>query len=341
MPAARCRRPRERHRHPDDAERAAQIGAAITLDAERRPVVGRPARAAGGGHVDAVTIGLDRPHRDRHRRRRRRRREPAAGRLAAVRPPGARGGGRGVRRRDARRRSRRRRRRPRRAGLRLAPRPSRRHADRCSPASACRSRRTRCAPIVLPAVRGCDWLHLGSQWRRDFPAETIAVLAGAGHRLCLDGQGPARGAEPGPVRLRPFPPESIAGVAILKLNRARGESPPRAIGSTGRRPARPGRARGVRDDGRTRESVRRPPQSTGSPRHGRGVLRRSDRRRRLLHRRLRALASRAARPPPEAAARRRGRTPIGFPVTICRAALHNVDPRRVLFAACRPTASAS
>ncbi len=72
--------------------------------------------------------------------------------------------------------------------------------------------------FVLPAVAGCDWLHLGSQGASDFPAETIAVLAGAGHRLCLDGQGPARGAEPGPVRLRPFPPESIAGVAILKLN---------------------------------------------------------------------------------------------------------------------------
>ncbi len=72
--------------------------------------------------------------------------------------------------------------------------------------------------FVLPAVAGCGWLHLGSQGASDFPAETIAALAGAGHRLCLDGQGPARGAEPGPVRLRPFPPESIAGVAILKLN---------------------------------------------------------------------------------------------------------------------------
>jgi pfkB family carbohydrate kinase len=71
---------------------------------------------------------------------------------------------------------------------------------------------------VLPAVSGCEWLHLGSQGASDFPPETIAALAAAGHRLCLDGQGPARGSEPGPVRLRPFPPGSIDGVAILKLN---------------------------------------------------------------------------------------------------------------------------
>ena len=71
---------------------------------------------------------------------------------------------------------------------------------------------------VLPAVAGCEWLHLGAQGGSDFPPDTIAALATAGHRLCLDGQGPARGAEPGPVRLRRFPPESIAGVAILKLN---------------------------------------------------------------------------------------------------------------------------
>ena len=29
--------------------------------------------------------------------------------------------------------------------------------------------------FVLPAVAGCDWLHLGSQGASDFPAETIAV----------------------------------------------------------------------------------------------------------------------------------------------------------------------
>ena len=46
---------------------------------------------------------------------------------------------------------------------------------------------------VLPAVAGCEWLHLGAQGGSDFPPDTIAALATAGHRLCLDGQGPARG----------------------------------------------------------------------------------------------------------------------------------------------------
>jgi pfkB family carbohydrate kinase len=78
--------------------------------------------------------------------------------------------------------------------------------------------------LVLPAVRGCGWLHLGPQSAGDFPPQTLALLLGAGHSLCLDGQGPTRGFEPGPVRLRPFPPQDVAGVSILKLNRAEAEA---------------------------------------------------------------------------------------------------------------------
>jgi pfkB family carbohydrate kinase len=78
--------------------------------------------------------------------------------------------------------------------------------------------------LVLPAVRECAWLHLGPQSAGDFPPQTLALLLGAGHRLCLDAQGPARGFEPGPVRLRPFPPQDVAGVSILKLNRAEAEA---------------------------------------------------------------------------------------------------------------------
>jgi len=79
---------------------------------------------------------------------------------------------------------------------------------------------TETVALVLPAVRRCHWLHLGPQSAGEFPPETLALLAGAGHSLCLDGQGPARGSDPGPVTLRPFPPQAVAGVSILKLNRA-------------------------------------------------------------------------------------------------------------------------
>ena len=80
------------------------------------------------------------------------------------------------------------------------------------------------AAEVLAALDGCRWLLLGGQTAGDFPPETIAALAAAGHDLCLDGQGLCRGTEPGPVRLRPFDPAAVRGVAILKLNRAEGEA---------------------------------------------------------------------------------------------------------------------
>ena len=73
---------------------------------------------------------------------------------------------------------------------------------------------------VLAAVEGCDWVILGGQTAGDFPPATIAGLAAAGHRICIDGQGLCRGDAPGPVRLRPFPPAAITGVSILKLNAA-------------------------------------------------------------------------------------------------------------------------
>ncbi len=77
---------------------------------------------------------------------------------------------------------------------------------------------------VLAAVDGCDWVILGGQTAGDFPPETIAGLAEAGHRVCIDGQGLCRGDAPGPVQLRPFPPDAIRGVSILKLNRAEAEA---------------------------------------------------------------------------------------------------------------------
>jgi sugar/nucleoside kinase (ribokinase family) len=77
---------------------------------------------------------------------------------------------------------------------------------------------------VLAAVDGCEWVILGGQTAGDFPPETIAALAEAGHRVCLDGQGLCRGGTAGPVRLRPFPPKAIRSVSILKLNRAEAEA---------------------------------------------------------------------------------------------------------------------
>ncbi|HEY7259586.1 MAG TPA: carbohydrate kinase family protein [Gaiellales bacterium] len=77
---------------------------------------------------------------------------------------------------------------------------------------------------LLAAVAGCRWVILGGQTAGDFPPETIAALAEAGHRVTLDGQGLCRGDVAGPVRLRPFPPEAIRGVSILKLNRAEAEA---------------------------------------------------------------------------------------------------------------------
>jgi len=77
---------------------------------------------------------------------------------------------------------------------------------------------------VLPALEGCDWVLMGGQTAGDFPPETIAVLAAAGHRICLDGQGLARGSRIGPVMLGPIAQRDLAGVTALKLNQAEAET---------------------------------------------------------------------------------------------------------------------
>ncbi len=77
---------------------------------------------------------------------------------------------------------------------------------------------------MLPALEGCDWVLLGGQTAGDFPVETIAVLAAAGHRICLDGQGLARGSRVGPVRLVAIAQRDVTGVTALKMNRAEAEA---------------------------------------------------------------------------------------------------------------------
>jgi hypothetical protein len=91
---------------------------------------------------------------------------------------------------------------------------------------------------VLAAVAGCEWVILGGQTAGDFPPETIAALADAGHRVCIDGQGLCRGEAAGPVRLRPWPAVASGGVSIHKLTRAAaaaaaGSLDPEALGALG------------------------------------------------------------------------------------------------------------
>ena len=80
------------------------------------------------------------------------------------------------------------------------------------------------ARTIVPALRGCAWVLLGGQTAGDFPPEMIAVLAAAGLSVCIDAQGLARGAHPGPVRLRPFPVGAVAGATAVKLNRAEADA---------------------------------------------------------------------------------------------------------------------
>ena len=77
---------------------------------------------------------------------------------------------------------------------------------------------------VLPAIEGCAWVLLGGQTASDFPPETIAVLVAAGHRICLDGQGLARGSRIGPVRLGAIDQGDLNGVTALKLNQAEADA---------------------------------------------------------------------------------------------------------------------
>jgi sugar/nucleoside kinase (ribokinase family) len=73
-------------------------------------------------------------------------------------------------------------------------------------------------PELLERLRGCEWVLLGGQSAGDFPPSVLRLIADAGHRICLDGQGLARGPDPGPVQLGPVSQESVAAVTALKVN---------------------------------------------------------------------------------------------------------------------------
>jgi sugar/nucleoside kinase (ribokinase family) len=66
---------------------------------------------------------------------------------------------------------------------------------------------------------GAEWVHVGALYRGEFPAETLAELAGDGARICFDGQGVVRPARTGPLVLEPEPDTAfLRHVSVLKLS---------------------------------------------------------------------------------------------------------------------------
>jgi sugar/nucleoside kinase (ribokinase family) len=91
---------------------------------------------------------------------------------------------------------------------------------------------------ILPLLGETTWVILGGQSSTDFPPEMFAALHGSGLTVCLDGQGLARGPDPGPIALRPFARDALAGVSVLKLSHAEalaacGTTDPDALRSLG------------------------------------------------------------------------------------------------------------
>lgn len=71
---------------------------------------------------------------------------------------------------------------------------------------------------MAPAVGRCSIVVCGTQWRGDFPPETLSLLGTGGRSVFLDGQGPARPSRLGAVRLAcPLEPDTLRHVDVLKL----------------------------------------------------------------------------------------------------------------------------
>jgi sugar/nucleoside kinase (ribokinase family) len=71
---------------------------------------------------------------------------------------------------------------------------------------------------MSPALARASAVVCGTQWRDDFPPETLALLARGGRTVYLDGQGAARPRRLGLIRLEgPLDPRAVAGVDVLKL----------------------------------------------------------------------------------------------------------------------------
>jgi sugar/nucleoside kinase (ribokinase family) len=74
-------------------------------------------------------------------------------------------------------------------------------------------------PEDIRFLGDAPWVHVGALARSDFPAETLAELAGGGRKVSFDGQGLVRPARTGPLELdAAYDPEVLRHVSILKLN---------------------------------------------------------------------------------------------------------------------------
>ena len=79
--------------------------------------------------------------------------------------------------------------------------------------------------LVLPAVRGCALAAPGPAVGGRLPARRRSRCSSAPVTACASTRrGRPGDSSPARCRLRPFPPQDVAGVSILKLNRAEAEA---------------------------------------------------------------------------------------------------------------------
>jgi sugar/nucleoside kinase (ribokinase family) len=72
---------------------------------------------------------------------------------------------------------------------------------------------------VADAIGDTEWVQIGALLRTDFPASTLAALAGDRRRLLVDAQGLVRLARVGPLeRNADIDPAVLRSLAVLKLS---------------------------------------------------------------------------------------------------------------------------
>jgi sugar/nucleoside kinase (ribokinase family) len=71
---------------------------------------------------------------------------------------------------------------------------------------------------AVEAVGTASWIHVGALVRSDFPASTLAALAGNGRKLLVDAQGLGRTPVLGPLQTDDDIGDVLRHVTVLKLN---------------------------------------------------------------------------------------------------------------------------